>query len=330
MSTPFHPTRFKLAYGGLIAIALAAGGRGAWLVARQNPRAALDVSAIVLCTLIAAFGLAALWMEPFLDDRPERALFQLPFGPKRMKRMRELLEFLPEETPPGWSPLVNPKGTVTWYAVTSDGVVILTWLVAYDLGYHLCVALAGKHGSIVSEARSAEILAHFRGVGPFMERDSLPDFIRERFPHAREWVALPYETIKKVPRPARPPAILDRPLNAHLLAVRKHFPTKLPEFWSVPLAVTEPRGEYASGVWIIEEDDVAFTVSLVSSRGRAKLAVTILYPEDEAVNEWRAYGILKHFRGVSEFAQTEDDGEIPGARMYLGEVVAVAQRPLLS
>jgi hypothetical protein len=212
----------------------------------------------------------------------------------------------------------------------SDGVRIMAWVAPYDLGYHLLVALAREDGASVSDARAGEILPHFCGVGPFMETDWSPAMIRERFPHARQWVALPCETIAQIPAPVAPPAVIDKPLNAHLRAVRKHLPAKLPEAWSVPVAVTEPQGNYTGGFWLIEQDDVAFIVTLVGSLNRAKLAVTIFFPSGETVNEACAYGILRHFRGVSEFAQCDDDRTIAGARTYLGEIVPTAEQTLLS
>ena len=132
----------------------------------------------------------------------------------------------------------NPQPTDCSWVAFSGGAVIITYFIDEPPGRHLFVTLASKDADSISDERAADILAHFRGVGPFMERTFTPDVIAERFPHVRTWVALPYETIKNLPIPARPPAILDTPLNPHLRAVRKHLPTKLPDDWSVPLAVT--------------------------------------------------------------------------------------------
>lgn len=115
-------------------------------------------------------------------------------------------------------------------------------------------------------------------------------------------------------------------MNEHLAAARKHLPAKLPFEWSVPLALTEPH----DGAWLIADDDVAFIVCLVTSLGRVKLAVTIWYPDERTVDEVRAYGVLEHFRGIREFVQTDGAKEIPGARMYLGEIEATQEQAPLN
>ena len=332
MAKPFDPTRHKLTFGGFLALAIFMGGWWAWVGFKQGPRAAWAVCFVAVATAFAAYGLVGLWMGPLLDDRSV-SLRELVLAPKRMKRMLDLLEFLPEETPTGWRGPINPKPTDGCWVSFSSGAAIIAYFTEELHGRYLHVTLASKDTSSISDERAADILTHFRDVGPFMEMDFTPNVIADHFPHVRTWVALPYETIKKLPIPARPPAILDRPLNAHLRAVRKHLPTKLPEGWSVPLAVTQfadEEADHGAGAWLVDDDDATFLVQLVGSQDRAKLCVIVWHPGGETVSEPRAYSILAHFRGISAFVQCEDDGSIAGARTYLGEIETTVLQSLLS
>jgi hypothetical protein len=58
--------------------------------------------------------------------------------------------------------------------------------------------------------------------------------------------------------------------------------------------------------------------------------VTVWHPGGETVTEARAHDILEHFRGISEFVQSKNDGSIAGARTYLGEIETTAPQSLLS
>jgi hypothetical protein len=317
----FRPTLHKLVFGGIIAIGVVILGLSAWAGFKQGPRAASAVVWTAIATAGAAYGILGLWLAPLLDDRPV-SLRELATRPKRMQRLLELLELLPEKTPPGWVGPINLKPTAgSWTAFWNGAVIIAYFVDDEPPARHFFVTLASKDAANLSDDRAAETLAHFRGIGPFMEMESTPDALTERFPHTRTWVALPYETIKKMPIPATRPAILDTPLNAHLRAVREHLPAKLPMGWSVPIAVPEGPDDYeGDGAWLVDEDDAAIIVQLVTSEGRTKLYVTIFHPGGEPVSEARAHGILVHFRGVSEFVQREDDGSIKGARTFLGEI----------
>lgn len=332
MAKAFHPTGHKLTFGGLLTLAIVVGGSWAWVGFRQGPRAAWAVCFVAVATAFAAYGLVGLWMAPLLDDRPV-SLREFALGPKRMKRMADLLELLPEETPTGWSGPINPKPTDGCWIALSGGAAIIAYFTDESYGRHFFVTLGSKDPGSISDDRAADILTHFRGVGPFMETAFTPDVIAQSFPQIRTWVALPYETIKNLPIPAIPPAILDTPLNAHLRAVRKHLPTKLPEGWSVPLAVTHVDDAVAdqwAGVWIVMDDDAVFILQLVGSLDRAKLCVIVWHPSGETVTEARAHDILRHFRGITEFVQCGDDGSIAGARTYLGKIETTLQQSLLS
>lgn len=332
MANAFHPTRHKLTFGGLLLLAIVVCGSWAWVGFKQGPRAAWAVCFVAVATAFAAYGLVGLWMAPLLDDRPV-SLREFALGPKRMKCLGDLLEFLPEEMPAGWRGPINANPTADSWIAFSGGAAIVAYFIDESYGRHLVVTLASKNAASTSDDRAAEILTHFRGVGPFMETDFAPDLITERFPHLRTWVALPYETIKNLPIPARPPAILDTPLNAHLRTVRNHLPTKLPEGWSVPLAVThfaDAAADHGAGVWMAMDDDAIFILQLVGSQERAKLCVIVWHPSGETVTEARAHDILRQFRGVSEFVQCKDDGSIAGARTYLGEIEPTVQQSHLS
>ena len=171
----------------------------------------------------------------------------------------------------------------------------------------------------VSDARCAEILAHIRHVGEFIEGE--PD---EDYPQARVWIGVPVGQRPRwrVPKSIPPPR--ERALSPHLVAARKYLPQRLPRGWSVPVAIADDHGtEWKDGAWMIGTSDDRFLIAcLVTSKGRVKLSVTFFGADGEEVSEGAAVEMLRHFRGVLEFAQTEatsDEGEVP-TRTYLGEI----------
>jgi hypothetical protein len=259
-------------------------------------------------------------------------LFGRPVGPKtsrmpisldRLRRLHKALDFLPEPLPESWSPALSPHGTVLWRVIVGGDVVLLAWVVCYNVGDRLHVTLAHeREARAVDDTRAAEILAHFRGVTSFAEQAKTLRPILEKLPGARTWLALPFETVRSMPVPSAPPELTTTPLNAHLAAVRRHLPSKLPEGWSVPLAITEQRFGWRHGAWMIEHEDVISIVMMFVSGGRPKLSVTLFRPDQSEVGEYDALDILKHFRGVREFVQTEmtDPEQIAGARSYVSEV----------
>jgi hypothetical protein len=71
---------------------------------------------------------------------------------------------------------------------------------------------------------------------------------------------------------------------------------------------------------ILDDDDVVLLVTLLPPDPRVKLAVTLVDPDRATVTEARAKDVLRHFRGIKRFVQTDFSNEIAGARMYLGGV----------
>jgi hypothetical protein len=71
---------------------------------------------------------------------------------------------------------------------------------------------------------------------------------------------------------------------------------------------------------------------LCTSKGRVKLAVTIFRPDGEEVTEGTALELLRQFRGVLEFVQTDTSEDPPPRRCtYLGELQpARAERAMLN
>lgn len=205
MAKPFHPVRHKLTFSGFLAFAVVMGGSWAWVGIEQGPRAAWAVCFVAVATACAAYGLVGLWVAPIMDDRSV-SLREFALGPKRMKRMLDLLEFLPEEIPTGWRGPINPKPTAGSWIAFSRGAAIIAYFLDEPQGRHLLVTLASKDAGSISDERAADMLTHFRGVGPFMETDFAPEVIAERFPHVRSWRSRTRRSRRCPWRPSRQPS----------------------------------------------------------------------------------------------------------------------------
>jgi len=290
-------------------------------------------------------GLVAVARDGFrvwyvLNGPDDPSKVRVPVPDERLHRLGKALEFLPDPLPPDWTGVVSPHPSYVWRAFVGDDVVSISWAVRFDVGYRVLVTLGhtrdgGRSPAPVSDGRAAQIFKHYRGVTHFVELASTPEPLATDLPGARTWVALAQEAERALVErslPAQPPQADERPLNEHLVAVRKHLPAKLPPGWSVPVAVTEVRDSWRDGAWMIETRHAVLIAMMVPSQGRAKLAVTIMHPDESAVNEAEALGILKHFRGVQEFVQTDIEGKvtIAGARMYLGEIDPPTKRAMLN
>jgi hypothetical protein len=212
--------------------------------------------------------------------------------PSRVTTLLQARDFLPEEPPEGWSIPLAIGGSHRWMLDTKK--------------------------EPVSDARCAEILAHMRNVGEFIEAAA-----DKEYPEIRVWVAIPTGIRPRWRVPRSIPAPRERELSPHLVAARKYLPQKLPDGWSVPVAIGDDHGtEWKDGAWMIGTTDERFiVVCLVTSRSRVKLSVTFFGADAIEVSEGAAVDMLRHFRGVLEFAQTEavHEGEVP-TRTYLGEI----------
>ncbi len=256
------------------------------------------------------------------DDAEERGRSSptSPAKPSRIDRLLQARDFLPDEPPEGWSRPLAVAGSNRWMFDTKTETVALVlerqrWMMAVK------VFIAGR-GMVepVSDARCADILAHMRRVGEFIEID--PD---EDHPGVRMWLAVPtgLRPRWRVPKSVPPPR--ERLLSPHLVAARKYLPQRLPQGWSVPIAIGDDHGtEWKDGAWMIGTSDPWFiVVFLVTSKGRVKLSVTFFGADGHEVSEGSAAEMLRHFRGVLEFAQTEATEGSPDAiptRTYLGEI----------
>jgi hypothetical protein len=317
------------------------GVAGMAFAARELARGddALLSSSVVMFGCSLAIVVLSMWsIRAFrmLSGRDEPSELRIPLSTDRMNRLNKAQEFLPDPCPPGWSSPISPHGTVAWRIYVGDDVVSLSWVVRYSTGYRVHVTLAQKDGAPVGDRRAADIFAHYRGVNRFVELAQTPEKLVKELPGARTWIALPdevaREAVRSAPLPPKAPEPIERPLNEHLLAVRKHLPPKLPVGWSVPLAITEEHEGWTDGAWMIETREAILIVAIVASQGRAKLSVTIFHPDQSVVNEAQAMRVLKHFRGIGEFVQTDikDARDLPGARMYLGDIDAPVKRAMLN
>jgi hypothetical protein len=254
------------------------------------------------------------------DEASDEATPPSPGSPTKASRLDRLLEardFLPDEPPEGWTRPLVVSGANRWLFDTKTECIAL--VVARERRMTAVrVFIAGRGlKEPVSDARCSELLAHIRHVGEFIEAD--PD---KRHPEVRVWIAIPigHRPRWRVPGTVPPPR--ERTLSPHLVAARKYLPQKLPAGWSVPIAIGDDHGTgWKDGAWMIGTSDERFiVVFLVTSRGRVKLSVTFFGADGIEVSEGSAAEMLRHFRGVLEFAQTEAvPGEVP-TRTYLGEI----------
>ena len=268
--------------------------------------------------VLSCIGVLLWLLRPsrFPDEAPAAA----ERGPRRpnVNRLYYMREFLPETPPPGWSIPVAPNRADTWHIETGQERIIA--LLEQEAG--LCalrVTVARHDRTELTDARVLEILGHFRGVGEFVEGVELADA-----PAARTWIAVPVGTRPKWRVPRAPPEPREPELSPHLVAARKYLPDRVPKGWSVPVAITDDHGmDWKDGAWMMGAGQEVIIACLCTSKGRVKLAVTIFRRDGEEVTEGTALELLRQFRGVLEFVQTdpsEDEEEGPPRCTYLGEL----------
>jgi hypothetical protein len=293
------------------------------LIDSVPPAVLIGLGALVL---LAGIYERRLSMRIAQDDERMRELGEIekepprPPGqkPSRADVLLKARDFLPEEPPEGWSRPMATRSPVRWLFETKTERCGLT-LERHKVMSIVKVFIVGKGAhEPMSDARCAAILEHVRNVGEFIETDADPEY-----PEARTWIARPTGERPRWRVPKSIPAPRERVLSPHLVAARKYLPQKLPQGWSVPVAIGDDHGtEWKDGAWMIGTSDARFiVVCLVTSKGRVKLSVTFFGADAVEVSEGAAVDMLRHFRGILEFAQTEavSGGEVP-TRTYLGEL----------
>ena len=240
--------------------------------------------------------------------------------PTRVGRLLEARDFLPEVPPEGWTVPLAVGGSYRWMFHAKTELVAL--LVERDRGMTTVRVFIAGQGmkEPVSDARCAEILAHIRHASEFYETEA-----DKEYPETRVWLGVPPGVRPRWRVPESIPAPRERVLSPHLVAARKYLPQKLPQGWSVPIAIGDDHGtEWKDGAWMIGTSHRWFiVVFLVTSKGRVKLSVTFFGGDGHEVSEGSAAEMLRHFRGVLEFAQTEvTEGSVEAVatRTYLGEL----------
>ncbi|HEY5243674.1 MAG TPA: hypothetical protein VIJ22_19470 [Polyangiaceae bacterium] len=280
--------------------------------------------------ILAGSAVFYLLLRGPVDGRPEDepptpepgAPSASPTSPPRRKLSRldgllEARDFLPDEMPEGWTrPLAMRRSRGWTFDTKTERVALELSPKKWMSTVKVLVAGLGTREP-VSDARCAEILAQVKLVGEFIETDP-----GKEHPEKRMWISIPNGVRPRWSVPRSIPPVRERVLSPHLVAARKYLPQKLPLGWSVPVAIGDDHGtDWKDGAWMIATGDDRFMiVCLVTSKGRVKLSVTFFGADAIEVSEGDAADMLRHFRGVLEFAQTE---EVPAAvptRTYLGEI----------
>lgn len=290
---------------------------------------ALTAMLVLLGLVFLVLGAGILWTL-----RREKAAHPPPparRGPN-IDRMYRTREFLPEAPPPGWSIPIAPRGRDVW-AVDTDAERIIAAL-EHEGGHWALRVTILRHDSAEppGDSRCAKILGEFRGVGEFIEGVPI-----DELPASRTWLAVPRGLRPKWRVPNAPPEPCEPDLSPHLVAARKYLPEKVPRGWSVPVAITDDHGmEWKDGAWMMGAGREVILACLCTSKGRVKLAVTIFRSDGKEVSEATALDLLRQFRGVLEFVQTDSSEEDlkegdPPRYTYLGELQPVrGQRAMLN
>ncbi len=277
-----------------------------------------DLAAIV-CGLLVVF-IAYLGLRDPFRDRVTLALAWLPGeAPKYLNVLQQVRDFLPWPAPEGWSVSRAFVGRGERVVDTRSERLRVTLIRRVEQSL-LRVVIAPREGTApVTDDRCAALLAPFRGVTAWTESDPYRDSARSD----RVWLGSLAVRPPTHEPPSRPRTPRAPQLSPHLLAARRHLPTRLPWRWSVPVALTRETGaEWTDGAWMFRVDgDIAVLVNLVTDESRVKLAVTFLWPSGESPNEATALDVLRHFRDVTEFVQCKDEDEaMPTGCTYLGEI----------
>ncbi len=311
-------------FQGLAAFGFVLIAWGAWRTG--TPRGAIRLAAFALAMSPLLCGAFALWLERIDDEQPERSNLSIPASRDRDTRLRLALEFLPEPRPAGWTRPFSPRGTVCWLAFAAD-VAVFWWVLDDDqIGTFLYVALTSRDlQRPVAHEHVGDILAQFRFVGPFAEMLTTPTDLATKYPAARTWVALPYETLAGLTVPEKPVKWVDDPRNDYLAKVRAHLPDKLPEGWSTPVAFDGSSDLLEAMCWLITAGDVVLVIMGIGEDVR-ELTVTVFLPEGRRATEEQARRVLAHFRGVGAFAPADMDPSDDGPVTYAAPVLGATPR----
>jgi hypothetical protein len=277
---------------------------------------------VVIFAGLALCSWAALMRRSRIVDEREQGTTPPPKDEKdaRIDRLFKARELLPVEPPPGWSRPRALRGARSWVLETDhESLRVELHRQGPSIAARVFIVPL-RTTEPVSDARCAEILAHVQHVSEFFETEG-----HATLPGARAWVGFSRSMRPRWPVPKSIPAPRERVLSPHLVAARKYLPQKLPAGWSVPVAIGDDHGtEWKDGAWMIAtSDDWFMIVFLVTSKGRVKLSVTFFGDDQHEVSEGSAAAMLRHFRGVLEFAQTEvteGSEEAVPTRTYLGEL----------
>ena len=221
---------------------------------------------------------------------------------------------LPDEPPPGWSVPYALRDSDGWALDAGEhGLLARLERTGGNWALRVYITTRGSHVP-ADDQRCAELLGHLGGLGEWLECVGV-----DGLPGTRVWLAIPraLQAHWEVP-PAPPPP----PAEAipRLEAARAHLPEKLPEGWSVPVAMVDPHGfDWPHGAWMFAADDLVVMLSLWDERGPMKLFVAMFHPDGSDVEEGDAFDVLRHLREVHEFSPGKRAKDAPYIA-YFGEL----------
>jgi hypothetical protein len=308
-----HQEQFACYYHPLYRGYLVLGREGAW---------GIPLAVTIVFSLGFLFMVALFWLDLHERPRPDgRRAY--PFdGRSPLARLYRLRDFLPEEPPSGWSVPFRLRDQDSWIMDAGDEGLMLR-LERSGPFWAVRAFITTRGGApLPSDGRCAEILGQLRGLGEWMECNP------GDCPATRVWLAFPRAQRPRFRVPEGLPWPPEAAGNPALAAARKYLPDKLPEGWSLPVAVTGDHGTgWKKGGWIMAVDETLMAiVALCTSEGRERLAVALFHRDGSEVGDAEAVDVLRHFRGVYEFAQSERSAD-ESFVAYFGEISAKRRDP---
>jgi hypothetical protein len=284
---------------------------------REEGRWGIPLAVSIFFFLASLVMVVMVWFDAYVRPRPEGRRVYAFEGRDSLARLFRARDFIPEEPPAGWSVPFKLRDEEAWAMdIGDEGMIVRLERQGPFWGLRAFITTRGG-AQLPSDWRCAEILGHLQGLGEWLECEP-GDFVATRV-----WLAFPRAQRPRfrVPEgPSWPPEPAAKP---RLAAARAHLPEKLPPRWSLPVALNDDHGTgWTDGGWLMAVDETLMAlVTLCTSEGRDKLAVSLFHSDGSDVGDVEAVEVLRHFRGVFEFSQGTRAAE-DSFVTYLGDIRA--------